>query len=96
MKTKITKTDAEKFFRNHVVFQKSKTSEEKWNQKQLENLMGQLSNEFNDLGKNKWALYNCLTHWASHTQGSKSPESVTRQREQTIAYAMNSRAWGAM
>ena len=96
MKTKITKTDAEKFFRNHVVSQKSKTSEEKWNQKQLENLMGQLSNEFNDLGKNKWALYNCLTHWASHTQGSKSPESVTRQREQTIAYALNSRAWGAM
>jgi hypothetical protein len=93
MHTRISKDTAERFFKNEVVKQKTKTNEEKWNQRQLENLMGQLNNEFNDLGKNKWALYNCLTHWATHTTKNKSPETVTRQREDLIGRAMNSRAW---
>lgn len=93
MHTRISKDTAERFFKNEVVKQKTKTNEEKWNQRQLENLMGQLKHEMDDLGKNKWALYNCLTHWATHTTKNKSPETVTRQREDLIARAMNSRAW---
>ncbi len=34
--------------------------------------MGQLDNEFRDLGKNKWAVYNCMTHWATHTTQNKT------------------------
>lgn len=93
MHTRISKDTAERFFKNEVVKQKTKTNEQKWNQRQLENLMGQLKHEMDDLGKNKWALYNCLTHWATHTTKNKSPETVTRQREDLIARAMNSRAW---
>ncbi len=96
MHTRVSKHNAEKFFKNQVVALKSKTYEEKWNQRQLENLMGQLNNEFNDLGKNKWALYNCLTHWATHTSKSSSPENVTRYREGVVARAMNTRAWAEL
>jgi hypothetical protein len=94
MKTPVKLNQAETFFKNNVTKRNSKTSEEKFNSKQLEILMKQLGNEFNDLGKNKWALYNCLTHWATHTDSkSSTPQSVTRNREGLIAKAMNTREW---
>lgn len=89
MSRKVERENAEIFFRNHLVKNNTKTSEESWNKKQLENLMGQLDQEFGQLGKNKWAVYNCMTHWATHTTQSKSPLSVTRDREQKVARALN-------
>ena len=93
MKQKITAKKAENFFKKYLINHQTKSSEEKYNSKQLEKLMGQLKTETKDLGHNKWALYNCMTHWASHTAEHKSPVSVTRDREQKIAKAINTKAW---
>ena len=92
-KHKIARDDAERFIKKCVVARSSKTSEEKHNQKQLETLMGQLDTEFKTLNKTKWALYNCLTHWATHTKETASPIRTTRHRENVIAKAMKTDMW---
>jgi hypothetical protein len=55
--------------------------------------MGTWDNERSQLGNNKWALYNCLTSWATHTDDAKSPENAKRQREASIIKAMKNKAW---
>lgn len=94
--TKINVEQAHQFFKTDVVPVKSKAEEFAFNKKQVNILIEQLSQEMSGLGRNKWALYNCLTHWASHTDGHKIPEAVTRDREQIIARAINSRAWAEL
>jgi hypothetical protein len=93
MAQKVTKKGAENFFKATLIKNKTKSSEESWNKKQLEVLMGQLDNEFRDLGKNKWAVYNCMTHWATHTTANKNPHNVTRDRESKVAFALNHDRW---
>ena len=94
--TKINVEQAHQFFKTDVVPVKSKAEELAFNKKQVNILIEQLSQEMSGLGRNKWALYNCLTHWASHTDVHKIPEAVTRDREQIIARAINSRAWAEL
>ena len=96
MQTDVLRDRCEKFFKTHLVSMRTKTSEVKHNFKQLEALMGQLDAEFFALGKNKWALYNCMTHWATHTTDSKSPLNVTREREDRVAKAISSQTWLAI
>ena len=93
MKTKVERDDVEKLFRSQLVKRASKTSEEKHNKKQLENLMGQLDTEFSGLGENKWAVYNCMTHWATHTNDNKKPHMVTRKREKAVGQVLNTKQW---
>jgi len=66
------------------------------NQKQLENLMGQLDTEMGLLGPNKWAVYNCMTHWSTHTTDNKKPHKVTRQRERLVGQVLNTKAWAEL
>ena len=40
------------------------------------------------LGKNKWALYNTMTEWATHTDESRSPAVTRRLRENQVAKAV--------
>lgn len=91
--TPINLEQAAQFFKTQVVATKSKVEDDTFNKKQATRLIDQLAIEVEQLGKNKWALYNCLTHWATHTHECKLPEGVTRDREQTIARAMRSNAW---
>lgn len=65
----------------------------KTNEKQLENLLGIWKNERSNLGPNKWALYNALTYWATHTQDLKNPEVARYNREEAIAKAMTTKEW---
>ena len=60
---------------------------------QLENLLGLWGDERGHLGPNKWALYNTLTHWATHTQDMRSPHTARHNREAIITSAMRSSAW---
>jgi len=66
---------------------------EKTNDKQLERLLGIWHDERSQLGSNKWALYNCMTYWASHTYDLKNPEVARRNREDAITNAMKSKHW---
>jgi len=65
----------------------------KTNDKQLERLLGIWHDERSQLGSNKWALYNCMTYWASHTSDLKNPEVARRNREDAITAAMNHKKW---
>ena len=96
MKVKVSRDQAEALFKDTVVKRRTKATDERYNAKQLEVLLGQLDTEFSTLGKNKWALYNCLTHWSSHTEASKTPEIAQRSREAKVANAMNSKQWLAI
>jgi hypothetical protein len=92
MKRKVTSDAAEELFRTRLVREHTKTTEEKFNKRQLENLMGHWQDNSRELGPNKWALYNAMTAWSTHTTG-KAPHNTQRQREQLVASALASKAW---
>ena len=89
MKVNVPELVAENFFKGTLCHVKTKTSEHKHNIKQLENIMGLWSGNAGHLGKNKWALYNTMTEWATHTQESRNPANTRRIRENQVARAMN-------
>ena len=66
------------------------------NQKQMENLLRIWETEKNQLGNNQWALYNCLTYWATHTQDARTPHVQRHNREIQIAKAMTSNHWKSL
>ena len=97
MQTKLEQQQIENFFKKTVC--KTFTRQQsvtKTNEKQLENLLSIWSDERSSLGSNKWALYNCLTYWATHTQDLRKPEIAKYNRELQIASAMKSKQWEEM
>lgn len=97
MQTKLEQPQIENFFKKTVC--KAFTRQQsvtKTNEKQLENLLSIWSDERSSLGSNKWALYNCLTYWATHTQELRKPEIAKYNREIQIASAMKSKQWMEM
>ena len=94
MKRKISNDYAEIFFKKTIAKGFSRQqSVENVNQKQMENLLRIWENETKQLGNNQWALYNCLTYWATHTQDARTPHVQRHNREQEIAKAMKSKMW---
>ena len=94
MQTKLEQEQVENFFKKTVC--KSFTRQRavtKTNEKQLENLLRIWDNERAQLGANKWALYNCLTYWATHTDDARTPHVARYNRETDIAKAMSSTLW---
>lgn len=65
----------------------------KFNEKQLTNLRSQWKYEKDELGSNAWALYNTLTHWATHTSDYKQPATTTRNRENQLANLFRNPEW---
>ena len=94
MKRKISNDYAEIFFKKTIAKGFSRQqSVDNVNQKQMENLLRIWENETKQLGNNQWALYNCLTYWATHTQDARTPHVQRHNREQEIAKAMKSKMW---
>ena len=91
--TPVTNEQVEHLFKKTVCNVQHRASHDKFNDRQLQNLMGTWDNERSQLGNNQWALYNCLTSWATHTEDAKSPENAKRQRESAIIKAMKHKAW---
>ena len=90
MQTRLNNDQVEQFFRSTICKVVTKQQQvTKTNEKQLENLISGWDREKVDLGWNKWALYNCLTHWATHTNDLKSPQIARYNREIAISNAMN-------
>jgi len=84
---------AEDFFKHKVCRINNNTSTFKWNEKRLDDLMVCWRNDSQALGHNKWALYNALTYWSSHTEDNKSPANTQRLREGIVAKAINKWNW---
>ena len=97
MQTRLNNDQVEQFFRSTICKVVTKQKQvAKTNEKQLENLISGWDREKVDLGWNKWALYNCLTHWATHTNDLKSPQIARYNREIAISNAMNHRLFTSM
>ena len=84
----VTETSAEYFFKKTLAKTFSHTSKFKHNETQLEKLMEQFHSEKAKLGRNKWALYNTMTAWATHTDALSSPAAARRTRQTQVASAM--------
>lgn len=94
MTSSVTDAMAETFFKATIA--KSFTNQvqnQKTNEKQLEKLLSIWHNESDELGDNKWALYNAMTYWSSHTKELKNPEVTRRNREDAISKAMQHKLW---
>jgi len=97
MQTRLNNDQVEQFFRSTICKVVTKQKQVmKTNEKQLENLLIGWDREKVDLGWNKWALYNCLTHWATHTNDLKSPQIARYNREIAISNAMNHKLFTSM
>ena len=97
MRTRLNNDQVEQFFRSTICKVVTKQKQMvKTNEKQLENLISGWDREKADLGWNKWALYNCLTHWATHTNDLRSPEVARYNREILISNAMNHKLFTSM
>lgn len=97
MQTRLNNDQVEQFFRSTICKVVTKQKQvAKTNEKQLENLLIGWDREKVDLGWNKWALYNCLTHWATHTNDLKSPQIARYNREIAISNAMNHKLFTSM
>jgi hypothetical protein len=97
MVSNVTDDMAETFFKATIA--KSFTNQvqhQKTNEKQLERLLSIWHDEANQLGSNKWALYNAMTYWSSHTKELKNPEVARRNREDAISKAMQHKLWEAI
>lgn len=93
MQEEMTSLAVENFFKGSLAYVNSKTSETKWNDKQLQNLMGLWQSNISYLGKNKWALYNTMTEWATHTDDLRSPANTRRLRENQVAKSLKEFAY---
>lgn len=94
MQHKVQDDFVETFFKRTLAKAASRQQlKTKTNEKQLENLLGIWSNEKAQLGSNKWALYNAMTYWATHTNDLKNPHVARRNREDAIAKAMTHKLW---
>ena len=97
MKRKLSDDWVELFFKKTIAKGFSRQqSVDNVNQKQMENLLRIWENETKQLGNNQWALYNCLTYWATHTQDARTPHVQRHNREQEIAKAMTSNHWKSL
>ncbi len=83
----------ENFFARTLAKTFSHTSKPKRNETQLEKLMGAYHEETRRLGKNKWALYNTMTAWATHTEALASPAASRRRRQEQVANAMKTESF---
>lgn len=85
---------AETFFR--ATLAKAYTPQkqvEKTNNKQLDRLLIQWQEEVRAYGRNKWALYNTMTYWSTHTNYSRAPEVTRKNNEDRLIATLNSNKW---
>lgn len=80
---------AEKFFKATIAKSPSRQIiAQKSNEKQLESLLSIWAYEKSVLGPNKWALYNAMTYWSTHTSDLKNPIVARQRREDQVMSAM--------
>lgn len=93
MKVNVSDELAEAFFLHALCRRKNSTSVDEYNKKRLKDLMALWHADKKKLGANKWALYNALTYWASHTEGTKTPENTSKDRNTMISRIINRPDW---
>ena len=62
----------------------------------LEELLKQYDRESKQLGHTKWALYNALTYWSTHTDQLAKPAITQKRREEDVAKALATAEWAEL
>ena len=88
--------EAETFLKATICKRSTNTTQIKVNESKLEKLMGFYHNESAKLGKNKWALYNALTYWSSHTQDANHPHRAEILRHNEVSKAIQTSRWDGL
>jgi hypothetical protein len=79
-KTPVQETDAMKLF-NKLTYTPKPTVDGRYrNETQFANLWKLWNNYRQDIGSNKWGLYNAVTHWISHPTEVSRPERTQVER----------------
>ena len=91
--TKVNVNDvmAERFFKATLGNVKTHLTTPKVNQATMENIMRIWHENSSALGSNKWALYNAMTYWSTHTDTSRVPHNATKRREVDVFKALKSK-----
>lgn len=94
MSARLGPMSAERFLRQQLCAYPKKTQlgQPQYNERQSDLLYRQYMIESKNLGRNAWALYNTMTHWASHPDTAK-PYNSERDRSNKVAAALRSDAW---
>ena len=88
--------EAETFLKATICKRSTNTTQVKVNESKLEKLTGFYHNESAKLGKNKWALYNALTYWSSHTQDANHPHRAEILRHNEVSKAIQTSRWDGL
>lgn len=93
MRTHVDDDTAFTFFKFKLCRYPTKDASVKVNERRYQQLCGQWLKEKQQLGSNKWALFNACTHWATHTDDTSSPHIASRQRENALIKAFKPANW---
>ena len=88
----VTDVMAEHFFTHTLAKVKSELTgnDTKINKAKLERLMKIWHDNVASLGSNKWALYNTMTYYSTHTGDSRVPHTANKRRESEVYKAIKS------
>ena len=92
----VSELEAETFLKATLCKRNSNTSEVKVNETKFQKLMGLYWYESNKLGQNKWALYNALTYWSSHTEDANHPHRAEVLRHAEVSKAIQTSRWNGL
>ena len=87
--TKVTDNDADKLFSKLTWTPKPTIDGRYRNETQYVNLLGLWGKYENQIGSNKWALYNAVTHWISHPENVSSTNKTIVERNSKMVSYMN-------
>lgn len=100
-KTPVSKSNVIKLFQNTLAYL-PRTGEDvpPYSDRTLTHLMNLYDFNEDEVGNNKWAVYNTATEWATHVEDtmrqSSQPHRVRAVREAKVASMMKSREWQAL
>ena len=92
----VSQLEAETFLKDTLCKRNTNTSMVKVNETKLDKLMGLYNNESIKLGQNKWALYNALTYWSSHTEDANHPHRAEVLRHAEVSKAIQTSRWDGL
>lgn len=99
--TPVSKNNVIKLFQNTLAYL-PRTGEDMppYSDRTLTHLMNIYDFNEDEVGSNKWAVYNTATEWSSHVEdtmkATSQPHRVRAQREAKVASMMKSREWTAL
>lgn len=88
MDIKVDDFMAEDFFKATIGKVFTHQTAPKFNNTTMESIMRIWHTNASQLGSNKWALYNAMTYWSTHTDQSRVPHNATKRRQVDVQKAM--------